>query len=191
MGRVLSIAVPSLAAAVALWAAANYAGGETCTDWFAGETGPFRYCVSSYGSGETRDHFGPEHLHANIHCCAEGADPLPWIEGAARDGVGEWVRIDFREAAAIDALYVVNGWSSATDQRLFRQFNRLREVMLETSGGGTARVRLRDTSVRQRVRLGQPHKTRWIKLTILSTYLGGDGTRTALWTVYPEAAPAP
>ncbi len=190
MGRLLAIAVPSFAAATALWAAAEYAGGETCTDWAAGETFVSRYCVSSY-SVVQGSQFGPEHLLANIRCCGEGAEPLPWVVDGARAALGEWVRIEFRIPFAIDALYIVNGYASPSDQRLFRQFNRVREMLLETSDGGRSRLVLRDTAVRQRIRWGRPQPTHWIKLSIVSTYGGGDGSRTALSAVYPDSAPAP
>lgn len=97
-------------------------------------------------------------------------DPLTaWVEGAPGHGIGEWLRLEFRETARIQAISI-NGEYKGNKN------NRLRRVGIVFSTGEALEVELRDSPGMHRFQLNPPVAANSVTLTIREVY---PGTRFA------------
>jgi hypothetical protein len=120
----------------------------------------------------------------------DGGITYSWAEGAAGDGVGEWIRIPLGGERRVRELRIVTG--NQRDPATFRQYGRPKELTLEFSdgaGGTGSTIRLRDVPWLQRF----PVKTTAssAKLTIQSAYPGSRYEDTAISEVEFGSEPAP
>jgi hypothetical protein len=134
--------------------------------------------VSSRLSPQGGNTYGPGHL-------LDGPETA-WVEGAAGDGSGEWIR--FTQAAELGAatfrtIRVWNGYQKS--EKAFRENGRVRELEVSWQGG-SERVSLADRRGEQAVRLSRPITTPWVRFAILSAYPGGKGSDTAISGLWPD-----
>ena len=114
---------------------------------------------------------------------------LPWAEGAAGNGIGEWFEIETEsEAWPVDFLLVSNGYVDFTRPELFRQNGRIRRMRIDIPEHSMSfEAELADTPQFQEVRL--PRRIgdgdTIIRLTVLAVYPGSRWEDTCLNLVIP------
>jgi serine/threonine protein kinase len=98
-----------------------------------------------------------------------------WEENAPGDGVGEWVRFDFRNEVSLKRIDVLPGYDKFVDDRMQDRWplnNRLRRARFEFSDGSTRYQDYLDEKRLQELRLDPPIRTRWVRMIIEACYRG-------------------
>jgi hypothetical protein len=167
-GRRLALMI--LAISLASHPAASSAQ-ETCYK-YGTEFGDFRECVSSVLPPQGAKNYGPEHL--------TGSSGGAWCEGVPGHGVGQAITFHQTPAHVIATIMFVNGY--AASEKTFRENGRVKRVRIETSGGYTREINLKDTRDVQKIKLS-PSRVAWIRSTILDVYPGDKHQDTCISTL--------
>jgi hypothetical protein len=103
-----------------------------------------------------------------------------WVEGSPPETEsteagprGEWIRLEFDNAVDVRTIRVANGYcrSDGLGDR-WRQYKRVRQIMIETENAPSAKRILDDVRYLQTVSV-TASRTHWVKLSILSVYEEG------------------
>ena len=133
-------------------------------------------------------------VQANTYYAAnavDGQSNTAWIEGAAGDGAGEWIRFDFNREIKLHRIIIQPGYFKGA--QTWAQNNRLATMTAQFSDGSSRVLNFRDQMEAQRIDVGSV-KTRWVRLVIGSVYHGtdpGPNDDTALSEVAFEWDPIP
>lgn len=144
--------------------------GESCQRQIF-TVGSATVCVSSILEPQLGSRYGSINL-------TDGRSSTAWVEGAAGDGVGEYIAIEFDAPVSISGMEVANGYGKNAD--LFEKNSRVRNFGLSTSSGDRQSIELRDERDWQTVGMSLPEKTKWLVLTISSVYPGWKYQDTAI-----------
>ena len=106
----------------------------------------------------------------------DGSWSTVWVEGAAGDGVGEWIEIGLGRSVTVSKLGVVNGYGKGVR---YLENGRVRDAVLEFSDGSTQGIHLADNNEMQYFDL-RPVSTSTMRLTIRSVYPGTRWDDTAV-----------
>lgn len=158
---------------------APHVQGEYCAD-LHGASATDYYCTSSVLDGRSGA-YSVDHLFSNTNQEA-------WVEGAAGQGIGEWIVIDFKEPRSVSAIIVRNGYQKTP--KLFAKNGRVRRFKVTTSNGESRSVDIKDVTGEQRIPLDPPIKTNWIKFAIDDVYPGTAYTDTAITKLWVTSSPA-
>ncbi len=116
----------------------------------------------------------------------DGDTRTAWVEGAAGDGVGEWIKVTYESPMKIRRIYFANGYGK-TDKS-YRENGRIRDAEISTEAG-SFRTTLPDKNGEQTISLPASmagKKTRWVKLAIKSVYPGTKYEDTAFAEFRPD-----
>ena len=116
----------------------------------------------------------------------DGDGKTAWIEGAAGDGIGEWLKVSYGAPQKISSIYIANGYGKST--KSYQTNGRIREAEIATENGSFLPV-LKDMNDEIKITMpstmaGKP--TRWVKITIKSVYPGTTYKDTALGEFRPD-----
>lgn len=128
--------------------------------------------VSSRLSPQGASTYGPEHL-------LNGPDTA-WVEGAAGDGVGEWIKITEaggRRNMKFQSVTIWNGYQKS--KKSFAENGRVKALVVSWKGGSES-VALEDRMGEQTIRLRQPVSSPWVKFEIASAFPGTRFSDTAI-----------
>lgn len=128
--------------------------------------------VSSRLSPQGASTYGPENL-------LNGPETA-WVEGAAGDGAGEWIKITQaggRQEMKFQSVTIWNGYQKS--KKAFEENGRVKALVVSWKGG-SQRVFLEDRMGEQTVRLGQPVNSPWVKFEIASAIPGTKFSDTAI-----------
>jgi hypothetical protein len=106
----------------------------------------------------------------------DGSWSTVWVEGAAGEGVGEWIEIRLGSPVTVWKIGVVNGYGKGPR---YRENARIRDAELQFSDGSTQLIHLADSNDLQYFDV-RPTTTTGLQLTILSVYPGTRWDDTAL-----------
>ena len=138
-----------------------------------GQYADTRTCVSSVLSSQGGNSYGPDQVTG----LGEGA----WCEGVSGPGIGQTITVHQKPAQVIGAMMIVNGY--AKTPQTFRANGRVKRARIETSGGVTRTVTLKDTSEMEEIKV-PPSRVTWIRLTILEVYPGERHADTCISKFY-------
>jgi hypothetical protein len=113
-------------------------------------------------------------VQANTYYAAnavDGQSSTAWIEGAAGDGAGEWIRFDFNRDINLHRIIIQPGYFKGP--QTWAQNNRMATMTAQFSDGSSRVLSFRDQMEAQRIDVGSV-KTRWVRLVIGSVYHGTD-----------------
>ncbi|CAN7451040.1 hypothetical protein LJR030_004652 [Rhizobium sp. LjRoot30] len=144
--------------------------GESCQRQIF-TVGSATVCVSSILEPQLGSRYGSVNL-------TDGRGSTAWVEGAAGDGIGEYIAIEFDAPVSISGMEVANGYGKNAD--LFEKNSRVRNFSLSTSRGDRQSIALRDERDWQTIGMSLPEKTKWLVLTISSVYPGWKYQDTAI-----------
>lgn len=173
----MAFRLANLAGVALVFAAASAEAAEICS-----ERGVMQYadksrtCVSSALAPQNGNSYGPDKLGGGSQKPA-GA----WCEGVDGPGTGQTITLHQTPGSLIGSLTFVNGYAKTA--ALFLANGRIREARIETDGGYSKTITLKDTREEQSIRIS-PHKLSRLRLTILSTYPGtraSDTCVSAFW----------
>ncbi|MDB4951949.1 MAG: activator of osmoprotectant transporter ProP [Gemmatimonadetes bacterium] len=99
-----------------------------------------------------------------------------WVEGAAGDGIGEWIDVEFPTNTRISRIDIANGYNRGVR---FSENGRVRQALLTFSDGSSQMIDLLDRRGIQTFTL-TPLRTQSLRLTIRSAYPGTRWSDTAL-----------
>ena len=151
---------------------ANAGAAELCHTR-GGQYAKNRTCVSSVLPPQGRNTYGPDKLG--------GGESGAWCEGVAGPGIGQSITLYQEPGNVIGSLSFTNGYTRTPE--LFRANGRVQQARLETSGGYSKTITLRDTSEPQTIKMS-PSKVSWVRLTVLSVYPGARGSDTCVSEFY-------
>ncbi len=158
--------------AVTLFAQQPVAAATICHAQ-GGQYADTRTCVTSVLPSQGQNSYGPDQITG----LGEGA----WCEGVAGSGVGEAVTLYQDPPFVIGSLSFVNGY--AKNAQTFRANGRVKRARIDTSGGYSREVTLKDTAEFESIKL-PPSRITWIKLTILDVYPGSRHADTCISKLY-------
>jgi len=102
---------------------------------------------------------------------SDGITDSMWCEGAAEDGAGEWVELQFSGAQRVSKVTLVNGMGSGLP--LWMKANRAARATLQFSDGSTQDVALKNTMLPQEVAF-DPRTTTSVKMTFTEVVRGKE-----------------
>ncbi|MCK4414888.1 MAG: protein kinase [Candidatus Eisenbacteria sp.] len=108
----------------------------------------------------------------------DGSLQTAWVEGIQGNGVGEWVRLEFRAEVGIESLVITNGY--AVDQARFLTNGRVSKARITMSDGSSTDVDLADVREPRTIPIASSVETKSITLTILAVYPGTKYEDTAI-----------
>lgn len=106
----------------------------------------------------------------------DGSWTTVWVEGAAGDGVGEWIEVGLRSAVTVSKVGLVNGYGKGTR---YLENARIKDAVLQFSDGSTRAIHLTDSNEMQYFDV-RPTTTSAVRLTIRSVYPGARWDDTAI-----------
>jgi hypothetical protein len=139
----------------------------------SGQYAETKTCVSSMLPSQGANSYGPDQITGT----GEGA----WCEGVAGAGIGEAVVIYQDPPQVIGSLVFANGYIKS--EQSFRSNGRVKRARIDTSGGYSREVTLKDTSQYEEIKL-PPSRIAWAKLTILEVYPGARYSDTCISKFY-------
>jgi hypothetical protein len=135
--------------------------------------------ASSTLAAQTEPGTGVRFDYLPYHAIDQREDTI-WAEGAAGNGVGEWLRIDFIHEINLSGMYIQNGYWR-TEERL-NQNCRVKRVKVSYSNGTSEEFELQDTagiayqnligSNGEHIIFSEIKTTSYVQLTILEVYPG-------------------
>ncbi len=173
----LALTVSSLAGAQA---PAPHVPGEFCAD-LHGATATDYYCTSSVLNSQSGA-YSVDHLFSNTNSDA-------WVEGAAGQGIGEWILIDFKQPRSVSAIIIRNGYQKTPE--LFARNSRVKRFKVTTSNGESRNVDIKDVRGEQTIPISPPVKANWIKFVIDDVYPGAAHDDTVIDKLWVTSANAP
>ena len=108
---------------------------------------------------------------------------IPWVEGAAGNGIGESVSVEFTKEMA--GMSVLNGYTSLDKLKLYKENARVKEISLEDLINGDKWTVTFDDYVYFNY-IEFPKKTTKIKMTINSVYEGTKYQDTCVSAILPS-----
>lgn len=103
-------------------------------------------------------------------CAMDGSSSTAWVEGAAGDGVGEWLKLDFGRDCRVSAMQIWSGYQKSDS--LFAKNSRPARVRITFSDGTSMEAAISDMSGMQTISFNGEHITSSVTITILSVYAG-------------------
>ncbi|MGI5107209.1 hypothetical protein H0R94_09320 [Treponema socranskii] len=112
---------------------------------------------------------------------------FPWVENAARGGIGEWIELELDTPQS--TMYVLNGFVDGTRPHLYKMNSRMQTALVEgTTDGGkkiSQTVRFEDFVYFKTIVFTQP--VHQVRITIQSVYEGDKWQDTAISAImFPE-----
>jgi hypothetical protein len=154
------------------------ARNEQCAT-LRGATGTDFYCASSVRAPQFGNQYGVEHLFNNTTGDA-------WVAGRP-GGIGEWIRIDFKEFRLVTAVIVRNGYQKNPD--IFSKNGRVRKFRLVFSEGQTQSIAPQDSMDLQRIALDPAVEAHWVRFIIDEVYPGSRYPDVAISKLFVTAGP--
>jgi F5/8 type C domain/TIR domain len=117
---------------------------------------------------------------ADTYAAAKAVDgdrTTAWIEGAADEGLGEWIRFDFDREVNLHKITLLPGYFKS--DKTWSDNNRLASATAYFSDGSSRELKFTDRMDGQKVYLGSI-KTKFVRLVIKQTYHGVDGLDTPI-----------
>lgn len=106
-----------------------------------------------------------------------------WVEGVKGDGIGEWIKLDFKKDIEISNIAILNGYGKTVN--LYYKNNRVKKVKIEFSNGEHLIKKLICDMPRiQVIKLPKFIKTNYVKLTILEVEKGTEYKDTCISDLY-------
>ena len=173
LGRYVVIAAGLAACLSALAVSAQVAAAATICHAQGGQYADTRTCVTSVLPSQGRNAYGPEQV--------TGSEEGAWCEGVAGPGVGEAITLYQDPPMVIGSLSFVNGY--AKNEQTFRANGRVKRARIDTSGGYSKEITLKDTAQFESIKL-PPSRLTWVKLTILDVYPGSRHSDTCISKLY-------
>jgi uncharacterized caspase-like protein len=130
-----------------------------------------KYCASSALGPQFGNTYGVGHLF-------DGDRSTAWVEGAAGQGIGEWITVEFDTARLVRSIVIDNGYQKNSD--IFYKNSRVRRMTLVFSGGERQSLSLQDQFGQQTFPIDRPTRARWIQLIIEDVYPGNKYQDTAI-----------
>jgi hypothetical protein len=168
----------SICCAALLLATATTASAQTT---FVEETqfGKITVTTSSTLAPQAGNSYAPGKL-------MDGDVRTAWVEGAAGDGIGEWVKVSYDSPMKISSIYFANGYGKTA--KSYSENSRIRDAEISTEAGSFSRT-LPDAKEEMKIQLPPGmagKKTRWVKITIKSVYPGTKYKDTAFAEFRPD-----
>ncbi|MCP5072233.1 MAG: hypothetical protein GY947_02920 [Rhodobacteraceae bacterium] len=130
-----------------------------------GQFGKIELCASSTLRSKGKNKYAPG-------MAGDGDPATAWVEGVPGLGHGQWIEFILEGPAKVQTLEIVNGY--AKSKASFRNNARIRAYRISVDDTPIHEGILKDTTARQQIRLGKPHRGTIWRLTVLDTY---DGKR--------------
>ncbi|MEY9466414.1 hypothetical protein ABH973_006827 [Bradyrhizobium ottawaense] len=138
------------------------------------------YCVSSM----LKPQFGNSYGAANLFDASTGT---AWVEGAAGNGVGEWITVEFETLRRVKSIHVQNGYQKSPD--IFAKNNRVRQIRVLFSGGESQNFILDDKLSAQLLTLRPQVSAYWMQFIIDDVWAGNKYTDTAITKLLVNSDP--
>jgi hypothetical protein len=108
---------------------------------------------------------------------------LPWVEGKAGAGIGEYIEYDFSKTytylKTVDTFIMSNGYFSPSNPNLYYQNNRVKRIKIEDLNGSYKQeFEVLDTPNLQIFKLNKSYSK--LRITILDVYNGTDYNDTCI-----------
>jgi hypothetical protein len=142
---------------------------EFCYGWATELVRQAEHCASSVRHPQLGFNYGPDNLFTKRNA---------WCEGAAGQGIGEWVVIRLDPPLIFRKIYVVNGYVRLP--KTFSDNSRVKRIDIETSNGFAMSALLEDRPDEQTIQLPKAERADWIKFTIKDVYRGEKYEDTCL-----------
>jgi len=160
-------------------------GPQNGADWESYFSGCSLACAMEW-TARASSALPPQHGNRyDVKCAEDARARTAWVEGAAGDGVGEWVEFTMKVGAPSDfsSVTVANGYQKSAES--FKENGRVAELSLSVNDATIALLELKDSD---RVQLlsfpGRKVKPGdRIRLTIAKVYPGAKYHDTALTEV--------
>jgi len=159
--------------ALAICVASAARGNEVCSEQ-AGQYANTRTCVSSALPSQGGNSYGPDRVNGSDETGA-------WCEGVPGPGIGQTITVYQKPPEKVGTMMVVNGYAKSADT--FQANGRVKRAKIETSGGFSRIVTLKDAKEMQEIKF-TPGKPAWLRLTILEVYPGTRHEDTCLSMFY-------
>lgn len=117
---------------------------------------------------------------------SDGDNRTAWVEGAAGDGVGEWLKVSYDSPKKISSIYFSNGYGKSA--KSYTENSRVRDAEIATEAGSFVRT-LPDSREEMKIQLPPAmagKATRWVKITIKGIYPGSKYQDTAIGEFRPD-----
>jgi hypothetical protein len=138
---------------------------ETCS------VGRMTYCASSTLDSQQGNTYGVGHLF-------DGNPSTAWVEGAAGQGIGEWITVEFDFVRLVRSVTIDNGYQKNND--IFYKNSRVRRMTLVFSTGERQSLSLQDQFGEQTFPLARPIRALWMQFIIEDVYPGNKYQDTAI-----------
>lgn len=149
---------------------------------FVGEFRGAKVTASSYLK-DKRHEYKPENIKYTMYtgeCSMWGftEDIVPWVEGKASYGIGEWIEYDISEFLKIDKnlenknakLYILNGYVNPKLPSLYKENSRIKKATLIIDDSTEIKIEFDDIVEFKCIELGRPFKN--ARLIIDEVYKG-------------------
>ncbi len=103
-----------------------------------------------------------------------------WQEGAAGDGIGEYLMLSFPKERSLCALDFRLGYCETSNSDGYYRNGRPKTIRLDFSDGQSVIASFEDVYANQAIVLSEPVKTSYVKLTIDSVYSGTVNADTVI-----------
>jgi hypothetical protein len=147
-----------------------HAASENCSSR-SHALGTDLYCASSMLSPQQGNTYGVGHLF-------DGNRGAAWVEGAAGQGIGEWITVEFNAARLVRSIVIDNGYQKNSD--IFYKNSRVSRMTAIFSSGERKTLSLQDQFGQQTFTLDRPVRARWVQLIIDDVYPGSRYQDTAI-----------
>jgi hypothetical protein len=168
LGRILPAAV-----ALAVSFSAQSASAATTCHVQSGQYAETKTCVSSFLPSQRANSYGPDQV--------TGAGEGAWCEGVTGSGIGEAIILYQDPPSVIGSFIFANGYGK--NDQTFRANGRVKRARIDTSGGYSREIVLKDTAQHETIKL-PPSRIAWAKLTILDVYPGSRHSDTCISKFY-------
>jgi hypothetical protein len=126
--------------ALAVCAASAARGDEVCSEQ-AGQYANTRTCVSSVLPSQGGNSYGPDRVSGSDETGA-------WCEGVPGPGIGQTITVYQKPPEKVGTMMVVNGYAKSADT--FQANGRVKRAKVETSGGFSKIVTLKDRALKDK-----------------------------------------
>ncbi len=114
-------------------------------------------------------------------------DHLPWMEGAAGNGVGQTIQLSCDRV--FSSISILNGYVDMSNPSLFRENGRAKSIRMEDLDNGLVyQLELADEIAFTGILLERP--TRNVRLLIVEVYEGTVYQDTCISAIIPESSPS-
>lgn len=116
----------------------------------------------------------------------DGDNRTAWVEGAAGDGTGQWLKVSYDSPQRISSIFFANGYGKSA--KSYAENSRVRDAEIATEAGSFVRT-LPDTKQEMKIQLPPQmagKATRWVRITIKGVYPGTKYPDTAIGEFRPD-----